>query len=328
MQETSARLLRLLSMLQVRPDWAGAELATRLGITPRTLRRDVQRLRGLGYPVHASPGVAGGYRLGAGSALPPLLLDDDEAVAVVVSLRTAASRTVTGIEETSLRALAKLDQVLPARLRERTAALQLATVPLPSPAPTIDPANLTVIARACSSHLRLSFTYTDFSGTVSTRSVEPHRIVHTGHRWYLVARDLDRDDWRNFRVDRIGTPESAGARFVPRDPPDAAAFVAASVTAAPYRFRARVIMHAPASVIAERMPPTVGVLEDAGPDRCLLTTGSDSLDALAFHLAMLGAGFTVLEPAELIEHLSALAGRLRAAARLSAGAPARQAHSR
>jgi predicted DNA-binding transcriptional regulator YafY len=318
MQETSARLLRLLSMLQARPDWTGAELAQRLDITGRTLRRDVQRLRGLGYPVHASPGVAGGYRLGAGSALPPLLLDDEEAVAVVVSLRTAASHTVTGIEETSLRALAKLEQVLPARLRERTAALQLATVPLPSLAPTIDAERLTVIARACRSHLRLTFSYTDHGGAVTARSVEPHRIVHTGRRWYLVARDIDRDGWRSFRVDRIAAPEPAGIRFVPRDPPDAASFVATSVTAAPYRFRARIIVHAPAAVIAQLVPPTVGVLEPAGQDGCLLTTGSDSLDALAFHLAMLGADFTVLEPAELIAQLAALGGRLQAAARRSA----------
>jgi predicted DNA-binding transcriptional regulator YafY len=200
MLETSARLLRLLSLLQVRPEWAGADLAGRLGVTTRTLRRDVQRLRGLGYPVHATPGVAGGYRLGPGRALPPLLLDDEEAVAVVVSLRTAASHTVTGIEETSLRALAKLEQVLPARLRERTAALQLATVPLPSHAPTVDPDSLAVIAGACRSRQRLSFGYTDRQGSVSTRCVEPHRLVHDGHRWYLVARDPDRGDWRNFRA--------------------------------------------------------------------------------------------------------------------------------
>jgi predicted DNA-binding transcriptional regulator YafY len=314
MQETSARLLRLLSLLQVRPDWSGAELAQRLDITPRTLRRDVQRLRDLGYPVHASPGVAGGYRLGAGSALPPLLLDDDEAVAVVVSLRTAASHTVTGIEETSLRALAKLEQVLPARLRERTAALQIATVPLPSLAPTISAETLTVLAGACRRHLRMTFTYTDHGGAVSTRAVEPHRIVHAGHRWYLVARDVDRADWRNFRVDRIAAPSSTGIRFVPRDPPDAASFVATSVTAAPYRFRARVRMHAPAHVIAERVPPTVAVIEPAGQDSCVLTTGSDSLDALAFHLGLLGAEFTVLEPAELTERIRALAGRLHRAA--------------
>jgi predicted DNA-binding transcriptional regulator YafY len=314
MLDASARLLRLLSMLQVRPDWAGAELARRLDVTTRTLRRDVQRLRSLGYPVHATPGVAGGYRLGAGAALPPLLLDDDEAVAVVVSLRTAASHTVTGIEETALRALAKLEQVLPARLQERTAALQMATVSLPSLAPTVDPVALTAIAGACRSRQRLDFNYTDHGGKVSTRRAEPHRLVHTGRRWYLVARDLDRDDWRTFRVDRIGAPRLTGVRFVPRDPPDAAAFVANSVTAAPYRFRARVLMHAPAGVIADRVPPTVGVLKAVDAGTCLLTTGSDSLESIAIHLAWLGADFTVLEPPELIEHVRALADKLHRAA--------------
>jgi predicted DNA-binding transcriptional regulator YafY len=313
MRETSARLLRLLSLLQVRPEWPGGALAGRLEVTTRTLRRDVQRLRDLGYPVHASPGVAGGYRLGAGAALPPLLLDDDEAVAVVVSLRTAASHTVTGIEETALRALAKLEQVLPARLRERTAALQQATVQLPSLAPTVDPAALTAIAGACRHHQRLAFSYTVRDGTVSSRTVEPHRLVHTGRRWYLVARDLDRDDWRTFRVDRIDAPQVTGVRFIPRDPPDAASFVAAGVTAAQYRFRARVLMHAPAQVIAEQVAPTSGVIEPVDADTCLLTTGADALDSIAFHLAWLGVDFTVLGPPELIEHVRALAGRLRRA---------------
>ena len=310
MLETSARLLRLLSVLQLRPDWAGGELAARLGVSTRTLRRDMRRLRDLGYPVHAAPGVAGGYRLGAGAALPPLLLDDDEAVAVAVSLRTAASHTVTGIEETSLRALAKLEQVLPARLRERTAALQLATVPLPSLAPTVDPAMLTMIAGACHRQQRLAFRYTDRGGTMTRRVAEPHRLVHTGRRWYLVARDTGRDDWRSFRVDRISAPQATGIRFVPYDPPDAAAFVANSVTTAPYRYRARVLVHAAAPVVAQRIPPTVGVLEAAGPDKCLLTIGSDSLDALAFHLGMLDADCTVLEPPELKERIRVLAGRL------------------
>jgi predicted DNA-binding transcriptional regulator YafY len=314
MLETSARLLRLLSILQVRPDWTGAELAGRLEITTRTLRRDVQRLRDLGYPVHAAPGVAGGYRLGAGAALPPLLLDDDEAVAVAVSLRTAASHTVTGIEETALRALAKLEQVLPPRLRERTAALQLATVQLPSLTPTVDPAPLTAIAAACGRHERLAFGYTSRDAAVTARTVEPHRLVHTGRRWYLVARDLGRDDWRTFRVDRIESPRATGVRFVPRDPPDAASFVATAVSAAPYRFRARVLLHAPAHVIAEHIPPTVGVLEPVSQDTCLLTTGSDAVQAIALHLAWLETDFTVLEPAELTEAVRILADRLYRAA--------------
>jgi predicted DNA-binding transcriptional regulator YafY len=317
MQETSARLLRLLSLLQARPDWPGAELATRLDITPRTLRRDVQRLRSLGYPVHATPGVAGGYRLGAGAALPPLLLDDDEAVAVAVSLQTAASQTVTGIAETALRALTKLEQVLPGRLRERVATLGLATVALPRTAPTIDPGLLTEIAGACRSRRTLAFAYRSHGGEVTQRQVEPHRVVHTGYRWYLVARDIDRDDWRTFRVDRIDAPLTPGARFIPRDPPDAAAFVANSVTAAPYRFRARALIRAPAHVVADQVPPTVAVVEPAGDGTCLLTTGADALDALAFYLAMLGAEFTILEPPELITVAGELAGRLHRAAGLT-----------
>lgn len=315
MLDASARLLRLLSILQVRPDWTGAELAERLGITTRTLRRDVQRLRDLGYPVHASPGVAGGYRLGAGTALPPLLLDDDEAVAVAVSLRTAASQAVTGFEETALRALAKLEQVLPARLRERTAAVAQATVALPSLAPTVDLTSLTTIAGACTGRRRLTFGYTDHAGAQSNRRAEPHRLVHTGRRWYLVARDVDRDDWRTFRVDRISAPRADGGRFVPRDPPDAASFVATAITTAPYRFRARVLVRAPAPDIAERMPPTVGMLEVIDDTTCLLTAGADVLDAIAFQLAMLGAEFTVLEPPELIDHVRTLAGRLSRASR-------------
>jgi predicted DNA-binding transcriptional regulator YafY len=265
--------------------------------------------------------VAGGYRLGAGAALPPLLLDDDEAVAVALSLRTAASHTVTGIGEASLRALGKLEQVLPTRLRERTRTLGLATVPLTGAAPTVDAATLTVIAGACRRRERLSLRYTTRDGEQSTRVIEPHRLVQAGYRWYLVARDTERDDWRTFRVDRISAPQATGVRFALADPPDAAAFVANAVTTAPYRYRARVLLHQRAEIIAERMPPTVGVIEPAGQDRCLLTTGSDSLDAITVHLAMLGADFTVLEPPELTARLRALADRLRAAAELSAGRP-------
>jgi len=313
MLDASARLLRLLSILQVRPDWTGADLADRLGITTRTLRRDVQRLRELGYPVHATPGVAGGYRLGAGTALPPLLLDDDEAVAVAIGLRTTASQTVTGFEETALRALAKLDQVLPARLRERTAAVALATVALPSLTPTVDPTALTTIASACTGRRPLTFGYQDRAGARTSRRVEPHRLVHAGYRWYLVARDIERDDWRTFRLDRMDSPAAPGGRFVPRDPPDAASFVAAAITTAPYRFRARVLLQAPAPDIAEHMPPTAGMLEAVDDTSCLLTAGADDLGAIAFHLAMLGAEFTVLDPPELTDHVRSLADRLHRA---------------
>jgi predicted DNA-binding transcriptional regulator YafY len=315
--ETSARLLRLLGLLQARPEWSGADLAERLGVTVRTLRRDVQRLRDLDYPVHSVPGVAGGYRLGSGRALPPLLLNDDEAIAVVVSLRSAASHTVAGLSEASVSALAKLDQVLPARLRERTAALQHATVALTGPGPVVDPEQLAALAAACRRHQRLRLSYRSRSGSDSRRIVEPHRLVSTGYRWYLMAFDVERADWRTFRVDRITESADAGGRFVPREPPDPAAFVARAVTYAPYRYQARILVHAPANVVAEEFSRTSGIVTDAGDDGCLLTTGSDSLGALTFHLAVLGVDFTVLEPQELIDVIAATAGRLAEVAQRS-----------
>ena len=322
MLETSARLLRLLALLQVRPEWSGADLAERLDVTVRTLRRDVQRLRDLDYPVHSVPGVAGGYRLGSGKALPPLLLDDDEAIAVVVSLRSAASHSVAGLSEASVSALAKLDQVFPARLRERTHALQHATVALTGPGPVVDPEQLAALAAACRRHQRLRLRYRDRSGSGTTRIVEPYRLVSTGYRWYLMAFDVERDSWRTFRVDRIADSAQAGGRFVPRDPPDPAAFVATAVTSAPYRYQARVLVHAPAQVVAEEFSRTSGVVTDAGDGSCLLSTGADSLAALTFHLAAIGAEFTVLEPQQLIDFVREAAVRLQRAGDRSAAAGA------
>ncbi|MGO8956141.1 MAG: helix-turn-helix transcriptional regulator, partial [Streptosporangiaceae bacterium] len=297
MIETSARLLRLLSLLQSRPEWPGADLADRLEVTVRTLRRDVQKLRGLGYPVHAEPGIAGGYRLGAGAALPPLLLDDEEAVAVALSLRTAATHSVTGVGEASVRALAKLEQVLPSRLRERAMAISHATVPLTGPGAAVNADVLIAIARACRNREQIVFGYRRGQGNDPTeRRVEPHRLVQAGYRWYLVALDLDRDDWRTFRADRIESTRPTGIKFAPRDPPDAAAFVANAVTTAPYRYQARVQVQAPADEVAALVPPTVAIVAAVSAGSCLLTSGSDSLDALAFHIAMLGYDFTVLEP--------------------------------
>jgi predicted DNA-binding transcriptional regulator YafY len=324
MVPTSARLLRLLALLQARPEWAGHELAARLGVTVRTLRRDIQRLRELDYPVHSTPGVAGGYRLGSGAVLPPLLLDDDEAIAVVLSLRSAAPHTVAGLAEASVRALAKLDQVLPARLRERTSALQHAMVPLAGPEPTVDAKLLTLLAAACRRCLRLTFEYRDHAGASTTRTAEPHRLVSTGYRWYLVAFDSGADDWRTFRVDRISRAEASRGRFAPRKAPDAAAFVAAQVSTAPYRYRARVLVRASASALAELVAPTVGVIEDLGKGECVLSTGSDSLDALAFHLAALGAEFEVQEPPELVEHMRLLADRLARAVSPGVRVPAEE----
>src|SRR5919112_4358487 len=215
--DTSERLLKLLSLLQARPDWSGPELAERLEVTGRTVRNDVERLRRLGYPVLASPGVGGGYRLGAGASLPPLLLDDEEAVAVTVGLRTATGGAIAGIEEASLRALAKLEQVLPARLRRRVSTLQTYTVPVPrdDTGPTVDTEVLMVLAAVCRDRERLRFDYADNSGAATVRAVEPYRLVSWGRRWYLFAWDLDRDDWRTFRVDRMQPRIPTGPRFAP-----------------------------------------------------------------------------------------------------------------
>ena len=315
MLETSARLLRLLSLLQARRNWNSAELATRLGVTTRTIRNDVDRLRRLGYPVDARPGVAGGYRLGTGGALPPLLLDDEEAVAVAIGLRTAASGSIAGIEETSVRALAKVQQVLPSRLRHRVSAFQSYALPMPSPGPQVDPDVLTVIARTCRDHECLRFDYRTHSGAASRRLVEPYRLVNDRRRWYLVAWDVDRDAWRTFRVDRIEPRTPTGPRFTPRAlPPDReiAAQVARGVGEATWRYRARVIVHAPAAFVRRRLPIPLEV-EPLGEDRCAFEPGSDHPEMLALYLGMLDADFEVVDSAELLDALRKLAGRYQRA---------------
>ncbi|HEX2515937.1 MAG TPA: WYL domain-containing protein [Chloroflexota bacterium] len=325
MLETSARLLRLLSLLQARPDSTGPELAARLEVTTRTVRNDVERLRALGYPVHATRGAVGGYRLGAGATLPPLLLDDEEAVAVVVGLRPAAGGAVRGIEEASQRALAKLEQVLPARLRRRVQALQAATVPVPwgRPVPTVEPAVLTTLAGACRDHHLLRFDYRDHGGATSRRSVEPYRLVAWGRRWFLVAWDTARRDWRTFRVDRIEPRPPTGPRFAPRDLPegDIAAYVSRRVSSAGWRFRARVTVHAPAEQIAARINPAVGVLEPVDAGTCVLDTGAVTVEILAVYLGLLGADFEVDGPPQLLAYLILLAQRYRRAAPPPAGDP-------
>ena len=317
MIETSARLLRLLALFQAKRYWAGAELSERLEVTARTLRRDVDRLRSLGYPVHSTSGTAGGYQLGAGATLPPLLLDDEEAVAVAVGLRAASSGSVAGLEEASLRALAKLEQVLPARLRHRVTALHAAVVPLLPRGPAVDAKTLSAIAAACRDHESLRFSYQSHDGTATTRAVEPHRLVHTGRRWYLVAFDKGREDWRTFRVDRIGARVVTGARFTPRPPPDGdvAAYVSRAVAYAPYKYRASVRMFAPVEKIAEVIPPTVAVLEAVDARTSIMRTGAQSLDQLCFWLAMIGIDFEVIEPEELRERVRVMAERLGRAAK-------------
>jgi predicted DNA-binding transcriptional regulator YafY len=315
MLETSARLLRLLSLLQARRDWTGAELATRLGVTTRTVRHDVERLRGLGYPVQARPGVAGGYRLGAGGNLPPLLLDDEEAVAVAIGLRTAAGGSVAGIEETSVRALAKLQRVLPSRLRHRVSAFQASALPMPGSGPQVDMDVLTVIAGACRDHERLRFDYRSHSGAASRRAVEPYRLLNDRRRWYLVAWDVDRDDWRTFRVDRIELRTPTGPRFVPRAlPPDdeIAARVARGVGEATWRFRARVVVHAPAAYVRARLPIPAEV-RSLGDDRCTFEPGSDHPQMLALYLGLLDADFEIVDSPELVDALRELSDRYRRA---------------
>ncbi|KOX17665.1 DeoR faimly transcriptional regulator [Saccharothrix sp. NRRL B-16348] len=316
MLETSARLLKLLSLLQVRRDWTGSDLAQRLGVDVRTVRRDVDKLRNLGYPVNAAPGVSGGYQLGAGAELPPLLLDDDEAVAVAVGLRTAANGSVAGIEETSVRALAKLEQVLPSRLRRRVNALQAHTVALPmTRGAQVDAGTLTAIAGACRDQQRLRFGYAGRDGSTK-RHVEPLGLAHTGRRWYLVAWDVDKADWRTFRVDRIEEEPTLGARFTPREPPadDLASYVSRQLSVAPYQHEVRLIMHAPYDVVAARTSATSGHLERIDDDRTRLTVGAPALDEVGLWIAMIGVDFEVEGPEELKHHLRATADRLLRAA--------------
>jgi predicted DNA-binding transcriptional regulator YafY len=317
MLETSVRLLRLLSLLQARPDWSGAELAERLQVTTRTVRNDIQRLRSLGYQVQSTTGTAGGYRLGAGAALPPLLLDDEEAIAVAVSLHAAAGGTVTGIEEASLRALTKLRQLLPSRLRHRTDAVRAATVSVAGRGPTVDAETLTVIATAIRDSERLRFDYLDHDGTASRRSAEPHRLVFTGRRWYLLAWDDDRDDWRTFRADRIRPRTPNGPRFSARPPPggDAAAHVVRGAGSTAWPQAATVRLHARAETLADQLPPAAGLLTPDGEHASILETGSDSLYDLVAFLSSLEVAFTVIEPPELRELLATLAARYQVAAR-------------
>jgi predicted DNA-binding transcriptional regulator YafY len=317
MLQTSARLLRLLSLLQSRRFWSGAELAERLQVTERTVRRDVDRLRELGYPVSATSGPAGGYQLGAGATLPPLLLDDDEALAVSLGLRTAAAGTVTGLEEAALRALSKLEPLLPARLRRRVKALHGAIVPMHLAGPRVDSELLAALAQASRGSERVRMQYADRSGRPSERNLEPLGLVHTGSRWYLVAWDLDREDFRTFRVDRATQARPTGVRFSPREVPggDLAAFVSKNVSAEAYAYRARVILHAPAEKIQQRVPPTAGRVERLDDARCLLVTGGNSLAMLGFYIATLGAEFEVLEPEDLVQELDAVAARIARAVR-------------
>ncbi|MFR9726119.1 helix-turn-helix transcriptional regulator [Streptomyces sp. MS19] len=315
-ETTTERVLRLLGLLQRRTAWTAAEIAAELGVTDRSVRRDVERLRALGYPVHATAGVGGGYRLGAGTRLPPLLLDDGEAVATAVSLRLAAGGTVTGAGEAALRALAKLDQVLPPRLRAEVRAVHDATETLVGPGVEIDGELLVTLARACRDTVRVRFGYAGRDGAEQERTVEPVRMVTTGRRWYLMAYDVDRDAWRTFRLDRMRDVAATTWRFTPRVHPDPVAYVGRAVAAAPYRYVARVRVRADARRVRDLVPPQVGrVEEEEGDASCVLVVGTGDLDWLAARVAGLGFDAEVLEPPEL----RAAAGRLARRAAAMAG---------
>ncbi|MFI7403427.1 helix-turn-helix transcriptional regulator [Streptomyces sp. NPDC049541] len=312
--DTPARLLQLLSLLQTPREWPGGELAERLGVSRRTVRRDIDRLRELGYPVQATLGAEGGYRLVAGKAMPPLVLDDEEAVAIAVGLRAGAGHALEGVDEASVRALAKLEQVLPSRLRHRVSTLQAATTPLTSgDGASIAPETLTVMASTVAGHERLRFAYRAGDGTESRRLTEPYRLVSTGRRWYLVAYDLDRADWRTFRVDRVSDPFATGARFAPRELPtgNAAEYLRRSMQRHQESYDFEVTFAAPAETVATRIPSWLGTPDPIDEHTCRLRARtSDAADWLAVRLALLGHEFTVREPPELVASVRELGERL------------------
>ncbi|MEU1252062.1 YafY family protein [Streptomyces chartreusis] len=317
--DTPARLLTLLSLLQTPREWPGGELADRLGVSRRTVRRDIDRLRDLGYPVQATLGADGGYRLVAGKAMPPLVLDDEEAVAIAVGLRAGAGHAVEGVEEASVRALAKLEQVLPSRLRHRVSTLQAATTPLTSgDGASIAPETLTVMASTVAGRERLRFAYRAKDGTESRRLTEPYRLVSTGRRWYLVAYDLDRGDWRTFRVDRVSEPFATGARFAPRELPtgNAAEYLRQSVWRRQEAYEFSVTFDAPVEFVAARVPGWLGVPEAVdGGERCRLRGAvGDAVEWMAVRLAMVDCEFEVESPEELVRCVRELGGRMSRAA--------------
>ena len=313
---TSARMLRLLSLLQTHRYWPGGELAARLDVSARTLRRDIDRLRELGYSVDAARGVAGGYQLRAGGSLPPLLLEDEEAVAIAVGLRSAAAGAIAGLEETSLQALTKVIALMPPRLRRQMDALQSQTEGGPwSGGPVIEAAVLTTLAQACRDDEPLAFDYTARNADPTHRRVEPHRLVTMGRRWYLVGYDRDRDDWRSFRVDRISAPAPSGQRFRPRELPadDALSFVRAGIASMPQRYAVRVRFAADARVVEEYVGRWATVEPDS--DGCVMAMSTDTLDWPLMVLAHLDHDFTIEESARAGDARGAGGGAVRARGR-------------
>jgi predicted DNA-binding transcriptional regulator YafY len=313
-------VLALLGLLQRRRVWTGPELADRLGVTPRTVRRDVERLRALGYPVHASQGVGGGYQLGPGRDMPPLLLDDEEAIATAVSLLVGAGDAVVGAGDAALRALTKLDQVLPARLRREVRALAGSVESFGGGRTSVDSEVLLTLARACRDEVEVDFDYPDGS-ELRPRRVEPYRLVASDRRWYLLAFDLGRDDWRTFRVDRMAEVSPRTWRFRPRAAPDAAAYVQEGVASRVYPHQARFLVHASAGTVRAQLPASAAVVRPRGRRRCEVVSGARNLDFVLMHVLLLGHDFEVLEPPTLRDRCRVLARRLRSAGSTSPSDP-------
>jgi predicted DNA-binding transcriptional regulator YafY len=313
MLETSARLLKLLSLLQTRKEWSGLELADELEVTTRTLRRDIDRLRDLGYPINGRIGVGGGYQLGAGAEMPPLLLDDDETLAVAVGLQSGAAEPVIGIGEPALRALTKLRQVMPSRLQHRLDALHIEVVQARTATSAIDVDLLTTVSLACHRRERLRFAYRAQDGTQSQRDVEPYRVVRAQSRWYLLAWDPDRQDWRTFRLDRLTPRPPTGPRFVPRELPEggAAAQVTKGLRRLAHQVQARILVHGPFDQVVARVPADWGTAEATDGDSCLVTLRGESAATIAPWLTMFDLPFTVLDPPELRDECRRLAQQHR-----------------
>lgn len=314
--DPTGRALQLLSLLQTHRLWRAAELAERLEVTERTVRRDVERLRNLGYPVDATTGTDGGYRLAAGAHLPPLVLDDDEAVAVAIGLRSAAGAAIEGIEDTSLRAMAKIEQLLPNRLRRRVSALHSSVVELGRSGTdeVVDPDALSVLAAACRDREEVRFDYRRRDGDDSRRHVEPHQLVTAGHHWYLVAFDLRRDDWRSFRLDRLSGARPAGGRFVAREIPrgNAADFLAASIALIPRKLEAIVTVDAPYAKIEPVLRWVNHIEIEATTDSCIIRISAEELDQLTMAIARIAltAAVAAVEPTSVADAVALLGERL------------------
>jgi predicted DNA-binding transcriptional regulator YafY len=313
MLQAPERLLRLLTLLQSRPTWAGTDLAERLAVTPRTLRRDMERLRGLGYPVEGTTGVAGGYAMGQGASLPPLSLDEDEATAVFVGLHAVAGTEMNGAGTAALRALAKLERVLPARLRRNVRALQSAVVDLPVRQRPLSLASVGSLAGACHERLLTRIAYRGRDGAATERVVEPLRLVRVGSLWYLLAWDRAKEAFRTFRLDRIARVEVQRERFQARPPPedDVVAYVTRSIAVAPHAHRAKVLLRVPLEALRSRVGAFDALFEAASESTCTMEVGAPTLDVLVARILWLGVDFEILAASdELRRHLPVVARRL------------------